>query len=52
MKTATILLKKDEQGKIKNKVTEVLENYENFVLVNVTNEHTSEHGVCGDYHEE
>ncbi|MCE8422873.1 MAG: hypothetical protein J5U16_02940, partial [Candidatus Methanoperedens sp.] len=36
MKTATILLKKEEQSEIKDKVTEVLENYDNFVLVEVT----------------
>lgn len=38
MKTATILLKKEEQGEIKDKVTEILENYDNFVLVKVTPE--------------
>ncbi len=38
MKTATILLKRDEQEKIKDKVTRILENYENFVLVEVTDE--------------
>ncbi len=38
MKTATILLKREEQEKIKNKVTRILENYDNFVLVEVTDE--------------
>jgi serine protease AprX len=38
MKTATILLKREGQEKIKNKVTRILENYDNFVLVEVTDE--------------
>ncbi len=38
MKKATILLKSEEQEKVKNKVNRILEKYDNFVLVDVTPE--------------
>ena len=38
MKTATILLKRAEQEKLKGKVSKILEYYDNFALVEVTNE--------------
>ncbi len=38
MKTATILLKREEQEKIKSKVSKILENYDSFVLADITDE--------------
>jgi subtilisin family serine protease len=41
MKTLTVILDKDQQGKIEQKVTRILEHYDSFALVEATDEQLS-----------